>query len=73
MHGLWGQKLRQEEATGSPTMVLAVRASKARAAPPGHGGQHLLLDLVHRLVGHAVPGGRQPAQRPWDEPGEELD
>lgn len=44
-------------------MVLAVRASKARAAPPDHGGQHLLFDLVHRLVGYAVPGGRQPTQQ----------
>lgn len=35
-------------------VVLAVRARKARAALPGHGSQHLLLDLVHRLVGHAI-------------------
>lgn len=43
---------------GSPTVVLAVRAHKAWAAPPGHGGQHLLLDLVHRLLCHAIPGER---------------
>lgn len=49
-------------ALGSPTVVLAVRAHKARAALPGHGSQHLLLDLVHRLVGHAIPGERRPAR-----------
>lgn len=49
-------------------MVLAVGASEARAAPPGHGGQHLLLDLVHWFVGHAVPGGRGSAQQLQAEP-----
>lgn len=53
-------------------MVLAVGASKAWAAPPGHGGQHLLLDLVHRLVGHTVPGGKKPAQQLQGEPVQEL-
>lgn len=38
-------------------MELAVGAPEARAAPPGQGGQDPLLDLVHRLVGHTVPGG----------------
>lgn len=53
--------------------MLAVGARKARAAPPGHGGQHLLLDLVHRLVGHTVPGGRGLAQSLQGEPAQNLD
>lgn len=59
----WVRGRRGRETTGNPTVVLAVGACKARAASPGHRGQHLLLDLVHRLVGHTVPGGRGLAQR----------
>jgi hypothetical protein len=46
-----------EEVAGSPTMVLAVGALEAGAAPPGHGEQYFLLDLVHWLLGHPIPGG----------------
>lgn len=73
LHDLWGQKLKKMGATGNPTMVLAVRACKAWAAPPGHGGQHLLLDPVHWLECHAVPGERRPAQQLHSELAEGLD
>lgn len=51
-------------------MVLAVWSLEPWAAPPIHRDQHLLLDLVHWLLGHSVPEeeGRRsaPLEGPLD-------
>lgn len=58
----WGVKPRSGrnsivsgEALGSLTVVLAVWSLEPWAAPPVHRDQHLLLDLVHWLLGHSIP------------------
>lgn len=40
---------------GSLAVVLAVWTLEPWAAPPVHRDQHLLLDLVHWLLGHSIP------------------
>lgn len=45
-----------EQRAPHPTVVLAVGAPEARAAPPGWGGQDPLLQPVHWPVRHTVPG-----------------
>lgn len=49
-------------------MVLAVWTLEPWAAPPIYRDQHLLLDLVHWLLGHSVPEEEGRASEPLVSP-----